>query len=274
MLAARRRTRRSQGQALVEFALVLPAMILILLAAIDFGRVFFTYIQVHNAAREAAFAASADPTDLAAIQARAVAEINVQGQGGEGALTVGAPSCATAATPPVPTTCPSAGFTSPPGAGLQVTVAVSRQFTFLTPIIGDLFGSFALGASATAPLVPQEATTAGGGGGGGGGTLPDPCAPLADFTFSQTAWNKGVEFDASDSTPTSGSCSDQIVQYEWDFGDGSATVTQMSPPYPPKHGWPSHKYLKAGGQYNVTLTVTTEQGETASFSQPVLALSK
>ena len=224
-----------------------------------------------NAAREAAYAAAADPTDQAAIDARAAAEVNAQGQGGEGTLTVGTPSCSTATVPPVGATCPTAGFTSPPGSGLQVTVAVSRPFRFLTPVIGDLFGSFALGAAATAPLVPQPTTTAGGGGGGGGGTS-DPCAVQADFTFSQTGWNKAVDFDASDSTPTTG-CADQIVKYVWDFGDGNSQ-TQTSPPYPPKHGWPSNNYGHAGGQFTVTLTVITANGKQDIFSQPVLALSK
>ena len=45
--------RPARGQALVEFALVLPVMLLLLLLAVDFGRLFFTYIAVNNAAREA-----------------------------------------------------------------------------------------------------------------------------------------------------------------------------------------------------------------------------
>ena len=38
----RRLRPRTRGQALVEFALVLPIMILVLLLAIDFGRLFFS----------------------------------------------------------------------------------------------------------------------------------------------------------------------------------------------------------------------------------------
>jgi Flp pilus assembly protein TadG len=49
------RPSHDRGQGLVEFALILPVMMLILLIAVDFGRLFFTYIQVNNAAREAAF---------------------------------------------------------------------------------------------------------------------------------------------------------------------------------------------------------------------------
>ena len=183
------------GQAFVEFALVLPVMILILLVAVDFGRLFFTYIQVNNAAREAAFAASQNLADQSSISARAAQEANVQAQGGEGILTVSLPVCATAANPPVSTTCPTgtpdAAFFS--GAGHQVTVSVSRQFTFLTPIIGGFFPALSVGASATAPVVPVVASQ-----GGGGGATSDTCAVVADFTFSQSKWNKEVDFDATE----------------------------------------------------------------------------
>ena len=62
MLTRRRMFRRdpirvrhvSLGQALVEFALVIPVLMLILLACIDFGRIMFSYIQINNAAREGA----------------------------------------------------------------------------------------------------------------------------------------------------------------------------------------------------------------------------
>lgn len=48
------RSRRSRGQSLVEFALVLLPLLLILLAIIQFGFVFNTYVTLTNATREAA----------------------------------------------------------------------------------------------------------------------------------------------------------------------------------------------------------------------------
>lgn len=42
---------RSRGQALVEFALILPLLALLLVMAIDFGRVFFGWVALHNATR-------------------------------------------------------------------------------------------------------------------------------------------------------------------------------------------------------------------------------
>ena len=46
------------AQALVEFALVLPLFLLLLLALVDFSRLLFTYISLTNGARELAHAAA------------------------------------------------------------------------------------------------------------------------------------------------------------------------------------------------------------------------
>jgi Flp pilus assembly protein TadG len=62
------RISRSQtGQTAVEFALVLPILILILMGVFDFGRAFYAYSVVANSAREGARAgvyASATDTDV------------------------------------------------------------------------------------------------------------------------------------------------------------------------------------------------------------------
>ena len=52
-----------KGQALVELALVLPILLLILMAIIDFGRVFHGFLAVTNGAREGARQASLGGTD-------------------------------------------------------------------------------------------------------------------------------------------------------------------------------------------------------------------
>lgn len=46
--------RSARGQATIEFALVLPVMLLIALGAVDVGRVFFDYIGIRTAAMEGA----------------------------------------------------------------------------------------------------------------------------------------------------------------------------------------------------------------------------
>jgi Flp pilus assembly protein TadG len=61
------RARRESGQSLVEFALVFPIFLLILMAIVDFGWAFRGYIVATNAAREGArwgvIGASTDGTD-------------------------------------------------------------------------------------------------------------------------------------------------------------------------------------------------------------------
>ena len=56
-----RRRRRSRGQSLVEFALVLPVLLLVVLIAIDFGRAFLSVISVTNASRIGASYAAGHP---------------------------------------------------------------------------------------------------------------------------------------------------------------------------------------------------------------------
>lgn len=46
--------RSSSGQSLVELALAVPVLVLLLLAAADFGRLFYVWIAVNNAARAGA----------------------------------------------------------------------------------------------------------------------------------------------------------------------------------------------------------------------------
>lgn len=162
----RTRLLRNRGQALVEFVFGLPIMLLILVIAIDFGRLFFTYVAVNNAVREAANFAALHASDTpfvgaeytAGVAAAAMGETNAQAQGGAGAMTVSAPTCFRATNPPTnpPTTIVScataANFAA--GFGNQVSVAVTQTFTFLTPIVSSFFGAgLTVGSSATAPVL-------------------------------------------------------------------------------------------------------------------------
>lgn len=65
----RRRLSRARAQrggaAAIEFAIVLPVLLTILLGACDFGRVFYSTIAIANAARSGAAYASINPFDSA-----------------------------------------------------------------------------------------------------------------------------------------------------------------------------------------------------------------
>ena len=148
---------RSRGQAMVEFALILPVMMLILLIAVDFGRLFSAYISDVNAAREGANYAAAHAADTTyttiafnqGIVDAATGQSNVQGQSGGGALNVSS-KCFSPSAPSTPIDCHDASKFAP-GIGNQVTVTVNQPFAFLTPFIGSLFGG-SLTTSATAPV--------------------------------------------------------------------------------------------------------------------------
>jgi Flp pilus assembly protein TadG len=58
----RRPSGRSRGQALVEFALILPIFVLLLVGILDFGRAVFAFNTLNNAAREGGRVAIVDQT--------------------------------------------------------------------------------------------------------------------------------------------------------------------------------------------------------------------
>lgn len=55
--------RNEKGQSLVEFALVIPLLLLILMAIIEFGFLFNSYLVISNASREGARLASLGGSD-------------------------------------------------------------------------------------------------------------------------------------------------------------------------------------------------------------------
>lgn len=69
--------RRAGGQGIVELALITPILLMILLGAVDFGRVMSASIQVTNAAREGAYFGARsmeNAEDESAIRAAAQAD--------------------------------------------------------------------------------------------------------------------------------------------------------------------------------------------------------
>jgi len=85
-----------------------------------------------------------------------------------------------------------------------------------------------------------------------------PGAPFPSFTFSPAAPKAGDEvfFNASGSTGDTGRT---LVNYEWDFGDGSHLKFGVST---------NHDYA-GPGSYFVTLTVTDDRGTKASATNVV-----
>ena len=109
-----------RGQALVELALILPLMLLLLLGAIDVGRLFYTYVGMQNAAREGATFAMT-PTADGSVDLVGITTAARQEMGGDPALGVQA-AC--------DTTCRSATTAH----GNTITVAVTYTFSFILPV--------------------------------------------------------------------------------------------------------------------------------------------
>ena len=86
--------------------------------------------------------------------------------------------------------------------------------------------------------------------------------PIASFTYSpeKPVVNQPVTFDASSSYDPDGT----IVKYEWDFGDGNITNTTEEVI--------KHSYSEAGN-YEVTLTVTDDDGATNSTTKIITVYS-
>jgi Flp pilus assembly protein TadG len=81
--------RAERGQSLIELALTLPIMLLLVLATVDIGMGFRTYIGLSTAAREGVRWISIHPNDPAGALARVSAEAGRMGLlPGEGSYTV------------------------------------------------------------------------------------------------------------------------------------------------------------------------------------------
>ncbi len=127
-----RRLTGESGSQLVEFAMVLPILLLVLAAIVDFGVMFRTNSVVANAAREGARIAAIpgnEQNNYETVRARVAETLT------EGRLT--GPSVVTI-TPEAVTIAASTN-----GAGTRVTVAYTHTTLFLGPIVAIMNGTFA-----------------------------------------------------------------------------------------------------------------------------------
>ena len=136
----RRRTEKGQrgekGQALVEFALLVPIFLMLLFAVVDFGMGFHSWITVTNSAREGArLGAVQGSTDD--IIKRVQDTSDLINEDTKMTVTVG---CGPSSDPPPTGTCPSQ-------PGESVVVRVDYDYDLITPLAslvaflsGDIIG--------------------------------------------------------------------------------------------------------------------------------------
>jgi Flp pilus assembly protein TadG len=272
---------RSRGQSMVEFALILPVLMLLFATTLDLGRLALAELSTENAAREGAFQAAKTPKDIDntkpcpadASSNKVVCRVQLEAKS----------SGISIAPADVSVTCSVSGC--PTGLGNQVTVAVVGHFQLLTPILAPFFGgstavTFTRSATnqiETLPVPPTAApistptptveptptespspTPT-----GTPGATPTPTAspsptpsptpnctlPSAGFTYTLSPDTNIAPVTLTvNNTTTSPFC--PITSWFWEFGDGT-TSTEMSPP--------PHMYV-AKGVYKVTLTVGNAAG--------------
>jgi hypothetical protein len=134
MTVPQRRTHAARrGQALVEFALILPILLVLLLGIVDFGRAVAAYNSVSNAARSAVRVAIVDqnPDDVEAAAEQEAVGLNP--------LTVEFDPNVNDDDPCLETVC-------------LASVEVSYQYVPATPIFSNLVGQITVSSSAELPI--------------------------------------------------------------------------------------------------------------------------
>ncbi len=134
---------RSHGQGLVEFALILPVLLILLLGILDFGRAIYAYNTLSNASRAGVRVAivnqngaglgcvggsNASPGDPTMTSPQDCAEQAAVVLGGATATVTYRNITDTAACSPVQ-------------VGCLAVVTTSYTFTLITPIISNIVGS-------------------------------------------------------------------------------------------------------------------------------------
>ena len=122
-LIRKRKEKGEKGQALVEFALLVPIFLILLFAIVDFGMGFHSWITVTNSAREGA-RIGAVQASTAEIEARVKATSDLINEDANMTVTVG---CGPSSDPPPTGTCPSQ-------PGESVVVRVDYDYDLITPL--------------------------------------------------------------------------------------------------------------------------------------------
>ena len=129
------------GQALVEFALLLPILLVLILGAMDLGRVFFVKTVLTNAAREGANTLSRYPSDDTAGYNRTLAAIQAEGNSSGVTITAGEVTY---------TGCCDIGFP----VGVTIEKDVDLVFDGFLNAVGIIDGPITISSSVTMVVLP------------------------------------------------------------------------------------------------------------------------
>jgi len=137
------------GQSLIEFALILPLIVLFVFGVLDLGRGVFAYNTLANAARQANRTAMVDQ-DVTRVTAVAVAAAPSLGLGSANVSVCFKLSETTERNCASPTTdnCPEATRV----IGCLAIVTTSLSYVPMTPVLGTLLGSIQLSSTSVQPI--------------------------------------------------------------------------------------------------------------------------
>ena len=283
---------RSRGQALLEFALILPVFMLLFAGALDMGRLYASQIAIANAAREGALEAAQNPTSFEAnqpcngitnrVMCRAVGEAS-------GSFVTISPS--------------NVSLTCTPSCddqiGYTATVRVQAPFTLITPILAPILGGQTITLSSSQVAAMMTAPNLGPSPSPSPSPTPDPSAtpsptpspsptppvtpaptptpsgaptpsptpacftlPTAQFHLVPNSGKKKRDFFTVTDQSTYSPAACPITTWSWSWGDsGAGSTSNLQAP-------PDHQY-QTQGTYIISLVVTNNAGTSAPYSRPV-----
>jgi len=228
---------------MVEFALVLPLVALLLVMAIDFGRVFFGWVAVTNMSRVGASYAAMNP-DAFKAPGDATKQAAYRLQMNHDATSI---NCDLPATLPSPVFSNVAGTADPYEVGDRATVTLACDFGLITPLASALFGG-PISLTAESVFVVRTGVINGAPVGPIVTPVPITPAPIPQCTVPQFV---GTDIDDASDTWSSAGFTTSIQKSpknnSWDYigsqslADGSTrpcassfiTLTEGTPPATP-----------------------------------------
>jgi PKD repeat protein len=247
----KRRERHSRGQSLVEFALVLPLLLMLTLIALDFGRVYLGWINLQSMARIGANLAANNPNAWTGSGNTTVkARYQNQIKNDAAANNCRLPLVGGVQTAPAPT------FTGT-DLGDEAQVGITCTFGIITPGISAILGgSVKVSSSAVFPVKTGMTATDGSAGGSPPNAAFTGNGQVAPSSLSGPAPFNVVFRDTSGGGPTS---------WLWNFRDGTPNSILQDPL--------DHPFTVAG-TYIVEMTATNSLGSsTASMGVTVTSTS-
>jgi Flp pilus assembly protein TadG len=126
---SRRLVQHESGQSLVEFAIMVPVLIILLMGVVDLGRAYFTFLALRDAASEGAYFGSVYPRCVSPADCANPNNMTyrIKQSAPSGGL-VNWSDAAISAEVPSPT------------PGQTLTVTVSYTYTVITPLVNVIIG--------------------------------------------------------------------------------------------------------------------------------------